>query len=97
MSTADNETVHRTDEPHQCKKCFYAWDSHSNTDDNKNPPQENDLTICFYCGTISKFDKDLNLIELTESELLELKQEYPKEWEALKAYATDIKQKIKQN
>ncbi len=38
-------------------------------------PEVDDISVCAYCATVSKFDKDFNLIPLTEQEFSELEPE----------------------
>jgi len=38
-------------------------------------PKENDLSVCFRCGQLLKFNKDLKLVKLTDEELKHIKKE----------------------
>lgn len=40
--------------------------------------QEGDYSVCFGCGTISKFDAELNLVPLVQADMDYLKNEAPK-------------------
>jgi len=55
-----------------CKNCDYLLDAHLSVDEEDVQPQEGDYSVCFGCGAISTFDKDLNIEPLTAEQLLEL-------------------------
>lgn len=80
----------------QCKSCFKMNDSHSSVD-GEDKPSENDISICFNCGVLCKFDKDLNLQQLTEDEILNLIYLDLKSYILLMRAQEFIREKIKQN
>lgn len=62
-----------------CRSCKHPIDAHSSTDGKTHIPSENDISICAYCGEISLFDEDQNLVPLTKEQLEELQEDevYP--------------------
>lgn len=62
---------------HICPNCNYHMDAVTPiSDDNDNieqqGPQENDLTLCFNCGQILQFQKDLSVIPVKIEDLHDL-------------------------
>ena len=80
-----------TNESH-CTNCNKELDAHTglNTDDK---PAEGALSVCYYCGAISMFDKDLNLRPLLEEELMIIKAEDEESWTTLMHASRFVKQK----
>lgn len=61
---------------HTCPNCHYQMDTVSaidNIDDIE--PQEHDLTLCYKCGQILEFQKDLSVKAVDNSILTELDEE----------------------
>lgn len=56
-----------------CKSCFHSIDSNMGVQ-NDSQPEEGDYSICAYCGKISMFDGELNLIALTQEQVKELEK-----------------------
>ena len=48
-----------------CRSCFHKIDAHTAIEDTQKLPMMDDLSICAYCGTWSKFDEHGNLLPLT--------------------------------
>lgn len=47
-------------------------------------PQDNDISLCFYCKSINKYTNNLTkLVTLTEKDLIDFKLEYPEIWEQI--------------
>lgn len=85
-------------EPSHCKKCLHVFDSHSGiSGDSIRHPEQDDLTICAYCGTISIFDKDLNLVAMTQQQLDDLKNDDYENWAILQKASFVIKECIGNN
>lgn len=52
------------------------------TDPNANPT-ENDYSVCAYCGAISQYDSELNLVPITPEGLVKLNDEDPDVFDVL--------------
>lgn len=63
----------------KCRSCGHNLSKHTtvNEDPKGAKPSENDLSVCFGCGALSKFDEQLNLVPLTPEELIALDAENP--------------------
>lgn len=79
-----------------CKTCNGAQDSHGNITGDWGP-KENDVSVCLYCGTISLFDKDLNLIAMPEKEMDVIRNNEPDNWRAIEVASEYIKERIAKN
>lgn len=66
-----------------CRSCHRPLDGHTHAGEGKAVPAFGDLSICFYCGTVSKFGEDLSLIPLSSQELLELNDNNPEAFDLL--------------
>lgn len=53
-------------------------------------PQEGDYSVCTNCGTISKFDRDMNLVRVDRNEIDELRKKEPDFWRELHNAAVAI-------
>jgi len=56
-------------------------------------PAEDDLSVCLYCGTLLVFQgkgMDMKLRELTDTELLQLKEKHPQTWQQLLTYKRTV-------
>jgi hypothetical protein len=51
-----------------CPNCGYEIHMHSNTKEDESGPAPNNLSLCYQCLTLIKFDNDLKLVKLTEDE-----------------------------
>ena len=51
--------------------------------DNDIKPEENDLSVCYYCGEISKYNKDLTLTSVTKDELSKIEKEDDETWKTI--------------
>lgn len=89
MSTTRVEKTH-------CKSCMKKIDAHTSIEGH-HKPQKGDFSICMYCGTISTFDEQLNLIAMSEEELQRLKEEDNKTYLLLKKAAVVIQSNIQKN
>ena len=72
--------------PSQCPNCTAKIDSASG----ELRPAENDLSVCFYCGGLLAYNKDLTVRIATQDELDDLKREDPVAWEMLIGYRDSI-------
>jgi hypothetical protein len=79
-----------------CKSCLHEIDSVTALEDGSKP-SENDLSICISCGTISMFDKELNIIPTPPEKLDEIKIMHYQTWLTLQKAAFLIKQRIIKN
>lgn len=62
-----------------CKKCNRRLRTFTNISTGEmQEPVEDSITVCAFCATICKFDKDKNQVPLTSEEGLQLIKEDPK-------------------
>jgi len=63
--------------PHTCPNCHYQIDAVSALDNTESQtgPQEHDLTLCYKCGQILEFQKDLSVIPVDKTTLDNLDEE----------------------
>lgn len=80
-----------------CKSCFHEINDHESATGEKSKPFENDLSICISCGTLSRFDKNLNLIPLTDDQIQYLYINDYKNWLTLQRASNIIKKRINGN
>lgn len=66
----------------KCRNCNETLDAHAPMEGNE-IIKEGDLSICGYCGAISLFDKELNLVPMTPEELVHLNDESPEAFDQL--------------
>lgn len=62
-----------------CKCCNKKNDASIAVEDDVKP-EEGDISVCYYCGAVSKYNKDLTLTLLSEKDLKNLKEEDPEAW-----------------
>ena len=79
-----------------CNTCLNFLDAFSEIGGNS-IPKKNDISVCFYCGTISTFDEELNLSRMSEKEIEDLKINNPEAYEHLYNASLYILKKIKNN
>lgn len=60
---------------HTCPNCHYKMDAVSSMDNSETGPQEHDLSLCYKCGQILEFQKDLSVKAVDNSILTELDEE----------------------
>jgi len=60
-------------------------------------PEAGDFSICFYCGTVSTFDKDMNLIPYPDEEFQALAVIDPINYRLLSRAAAEIRKRILAN
>lgn len=60
--------------------------------DRETQPQEGNLSLCLYCGNLSRFNKDLDLVELSPEEQFEVAKEDADLWD----YLMKVRQAIKE-
>jgi hypothetical protein len=53
-------------------------------------PEENDLSVCFYCGAILSMNGDLSVRLAYPKELEELKENQPESWNELMKFKNGI-------
>ena len=58
----------------QCHSCFKLYEAHSDLN-GESKPQPGDFSICIGCGAFSKFDDDMKLVALTETDMQLLEKE----------------------
>jgi len=57
-------------DPCSCPYCGYEIDSHTTVAVEQTLPEKDDLSVCFNCANICKYDEDLKLIPFTEEDSL---------------------------
>lgn len=80
-----------------CRTCLKQLDGATSLKDEKNKPREGDFSCCFYCATISRFDKDLNLVPATTADIEELERNDPEALILLQQAAFYIRKRNAQN
>lgn len=85
--------MNNADQPVSCRSCCKIVDAHTSVEGD-NCPVPNDFSVCFYCGTLSKFDEELNLIPLTSRELVTLNEADPETFDLLIKTRTVILQQL---
>ncbi len=66
-----------------CRSCGNLIDRETNVGDGDNVVRAGDLSVCFYCGALSKFDDSLNLIPISPEEFVELNDSHPETFDLL--------------
>lgn len=90
--------IESVDIPHsECLTCHYKLEATFSPFDGRKTPIKDDLSVCAKCGTVTKFDGNLNLVALTAIELLELKNKYPDTYKELRRAQSAINSMIKEN
>lgn len=56
----------RQEEPKPCPSCAQPNDCMTGVRDE--PPKVNDITVCFYCAHVGKFDEHLNIVDMSPQE-----------------------------
>lgn len=79
----------------RCRTCLQKNTGHKDTGGDA-VPAPGDFTICYYCATVSRFDKDMNLIPLTDEDMGYL-QKHPDVLTTLQKASFLIKQRTAQN
>lgn len=85
--TIMNETV--------CRSCGHKLDANTTIKDDTSPKKD-DISICVYCGTVSKFDEKLNLVPLTNNELKDIRESDPDCYMEMQKILTSLTQRIAQ-
>lgn len=83
--------------PRHCKSCMHMLDAFTSANkeaDKVTELKEGCLTVCYYCGQISKFDKDLDLVAITEEEMETIKKNDYDDWLLLQRAAYLISERI---
>ena len=55
-----------------CPQCGHKLDGATQVEEGKGEPEENDLTVCWYCGRILLFNADLSLRVAGDDDLKQL-------------------------
>jgi len=79
-----------------CKSCLHKIECHTAIE-NDDKPTPGDYSVCLYCGKISFFDNDLNLVGMTEAQINELKESDPGSYNLLLKCVYLISNRIKAN
>jgi hypothetical protein len=59
-----------------CPCCKKELDAATSINEKDALPSPGNLSICFYCATVSRFDKDLKLEELTTEQFAKFPEEF---------------------
>lgn len=68
----------------KCRSCDRPFIFHM-TEDGETNPRPEDLSVCSNCGTLSKFDSNLDLVPLTDQEIHQLRNHDRELWADLLA------------
>lgn len=79
-----------------CRSCFKVLDANTPVGDERGP-EAGDFSICFYCGTVCTFDKDMNLIPYPDEEFHKLAIIDPVNYSILCRAAAQIRNRILAN
>lgn len=74
-----------------CLNCLNPTDRSTTLGEDDILPQENDICICFYCGTVGKYQHNLMVRPMSENEIRIFESEYPEEFEKLQTYLNALK------
>lgn len=77
----------------KCPNCNKLIDSATNMDGTEISPQVDDISVCFYCGEILKYDKDLAVEEVSREFLDALKLNERENYDNLIEIVIKIKSK----
>ena len=81
-----------------CQGCGHKLDdfmSVTDTDDVK--PEEGAFSVCVFCGKIGVFNKNLDIIPATDSQITWLKMNHANAYRILLCAVTIVKTRIEQN
>lgn len=59
----------------ECPKCHSKNDGHTEVHGRDSSPSDGDISLCFYCGTVAKYqitDDTISLAEFSEDELADI-------------------------
>ena len=80
---------------HTCPNCHYQMDAVSAIDNTEDiNPQEHDITLCYNCGQILEFQKDLSVLPVSKTTLDNLDEETKNTFLKVQQY---ILNKVKNN
>ena len=65
--------------PNKCLKCGKVLDGCSSLEDDTLSPNPGDITVCYYCGEIYKFSKELDIEAVSKSEFKTFEKSLKKE------------------
>lgn len=65
----------KIDTPSPCPVCGKNLDAATSIEKEEAVPGPGDLSICLYCATVSRFDDNLKLEQITNEEFAELPEE----------------------
>jgi hypothetical protein len=65
----------KIDTASNCPCCGKKLDGATSLDNQPVLPSKGDLSICFYCATVSIFDENLNIKQLTKEEFSQLPED----------------------
>lgn len=60
----------------KCRICGKPLTGHTPRE-GEHKPKPGDISVCGYCGVLSKYGEDFQLLEVTEAELEEIKKNHP--------------------
>lgn len=88
----------QTESKIKCCGCGTLLDGFTGLEDEANGPSDEDLTVCFYCGSIGKYAEGLTKMKpLTVQELEQLKKEQVETYNQVIKISDKIKQMRKQD
>lgn len=73
-----------------CRECGTQLDGASEVTGLERKPKSGDVSVCFMCGCLSMFDKDMDLVEIPE-DIVEMIRDEPETWEEIQIAIKEIK------
>lgn len=67
----------------KCRSCNHSLDANTAIVDEAAKPKKGDLSVCAYCGALSEFTEELDLMPLTHEALVELNDTDPDTFDML--------------
>ena len=78
-------------EPAPCPYCRYVIDAHAPLGHNQHMPEPGNLSICFKCTGVSKYNAQLKLDSMSEEELTLIKIEDPETYHSIQKAREQIR------
>jgi hypothetical protein len=75
----------------KCTVCKKTLDGHTSVGEKDLIPKEGDISICVYCGTIYRYNAELTLHQLTDTELRILAKTEPSVYVKVKRAVVTIR------
>jgi hypothetical protein len=73
MKTQDDSNIAAS----KCFSCEKTLDRFTAQESPEHTPSEGDISVCAYCSAIGKFNKNLSIVELEDSDFEYIKKNHP--------------------